>query len=27
LSHNRLRIQGTSIDYGGDFPVADQDDE
>src|SRR6516164_8472844 len=27
LSHNRLRIQGASIDYGGDFPVANQDNE
>src|ERR1700747_327288 len=27
LSHKRLRIQGASIDHGGDFPVANQDNE
>jgi len=27
LSHKRLRIQGASIDHGGDFPVADQDNK
>src|SRR6516162_2952892 len=27
LCHNRLGIQGASIDHGGDFPVANQDNE